>query len=34
VGAISFDPAEGDQARAAANEIVAELRAFEQDRQR
>lgn len=34
VGAISFDPAEGDQARAAAKEIVAELRAYERDRPR
>jgi hypothetical protein len=30
-GAISFDPADGDQARAAAKEIVAELRAYERD---
>ncbi len=29
VGAISFDPAQGEQARVAANEIVAELRAYE-----
>jgi nanoRNase/pAp phosphatase (c-di-AMP/oligoRNAs hydrolase) len=34
VGAISFDPARGDQARAAANEIVTELRAYERDRHR
>jgi hypothetical protein len=34
VGAISFDPAHGEQARAAANEIVAELRAYECDRHR
>jgi len=34
VGAISFDPAEGDRARAAAHEIVAELRAYEHGQHR
>ncbi len=34
VGAISFDPAKGEQARTAAHEIVAELRAYESARHR
>ena len=32
VGAISFDPAQGERARAAAHEIVAELRAYQCER--
>jgi hypothetical protein len=34
VGAISFDPEDSDRARAAAKEIVAELRAYERNRHR